>query len=298
MSALAADKNVQKKAPGDVDWPVVASDIIYLGALTMRDTSGNLKPAADTASCVFAGISQEHADNSTGAAGAKRCKVNAEDLFLATGTGFSAGDEGKAVFASDDQTVTLTAGNVRVGIIRTVVSSTQVWVDPRTAVQLASRITDGTTDALYASLASSTLVSAPSLTRSDALFASLASSTLAGLASSITSASFSATVTSAEAAAVAGLVGSVAAALVSACVEGEKVGDDVASLNASAASNVSVVSAGLVEAEKVGDDVATVKASLASDISVISAALVEAEKVADLARLVVSRLKDQGLLAA
>jgi len=289
MSALAADSNRQRKSPGSVDWPVVASDIIYLGAMCMRDTSGNLLPAADTASCVFAGIAQEHADNATGAAGAVRCKVDAEELFLAAGTGFAAGDEGKAVYATDDNTVTLTANSVRVGIIRTVVSSTQVWVDPRTAVgPVAGILTDGSTNARFASLASSTLVSAPSLTRTDARFASLASSTLVSapslvrtdglftslasvdVASAITSASFSATPTSAELAALAALCGSVA----------------------------SVTLAAVTEAELVGDDVTALRASLAADIAAVSSALVEAELLGDLARATVAQMRAVGLLAA
>ena len=283
MSALAADSNRQRKSPGSVDWPVVASDIIYLGAMCMRDTSGNLLPAADTASCVFAGIAQEHADNATGAAGAVRCKVDAEELFLAAGTGFAAGDEGKAVYATDDNTVTLTANSVRVGIIRTVVSSTQVWVGP-----VAGILTDGSTNARFASLASSTLVSAPSLTRTDARFASLASSTLVSapslvrtdglftslasvdVASAITSASFSATPTSAELAALAALCGSVA----------------------------SVTLAAVTEAELVGDDVTALRASLAADIAAVSSALVEAELLGDLARATVAQMRAVGLLAA
>ena len=86
--------------------PVIASDIIYQGsALGFSSTSGNVRPLVS--GDVFAGIAIEKCDNSSGAAAAKWVQAVRKGLVLLPLTGDAAGDEGQAVYATDDDTFTL-----------------------------------------------------------------------------------------------------------------------------------------------------------------------------------------------
>ena len=130
MAALTDSINVEEKDGVLVDSPVVASDIIYRGAMVMHNTAGFLAPAATGAGSIFAGISEEEVDNSGGAAGDERCKHKITGRYLLTGSGFVQGDVGEIVYASDDQTITKTStNNPLVGKIDDFVSATQVWVN-------------------------------------------------------------------------------------------------------------------------------------------------------------------------
>lgn len=128
MAALAANKEVIEK-DGVVRSAPVSVDIIYKGALCTFNAAGYLAPAGLAVSEVFAGVAEEYVDNSGGSAGDKSCKVKTQGRFLLEGSGLAQGDVGVAVYASDDQTITKTAGtSPRVGIIDEFVSATQVWV--------------------------------------------------------------------------------------------------------------------------------------------------------------------------
>ena len=128
MAALTAAKEVSEK-DGVVRAMPVAVDIIYRGALCTINAAGFLAPAGLAVSEVFAGVAEETVDNSGGSAGDLRCKVKTEGRYLLEGAGFAQGDVGVVVYASDDQTVTKTAGtSAPVGQIDEFVSATQVWV--------------------------------------------------------------------------------------------------------------------------------------------------------------------------
>ena len=68
----------------EFEHPVVATDILYRGALVMHNAAGYLAPGADTASCFFAGMMTRQADNSAGAAGAIDGLVVPKGLRLCT----------------------------------------------------------------------------------------------------------------------------------------------------------------------------------------------------------------------
>jgi hypothetical protein len=126
--ALADSVNVEEKDGVLIDSPV-AVDVIYRGAMVMYDAAGFLAPAATGAGNVFGGIAEEEVDNSGGAAGDVRCKHKVEGSYLLTGAGFAQTDVGSMVYASDDETVTLTStANPMVGQIVDYISATQVWV--------------------------------------------------------------------------------------------------------------------------------------------------------------------------
>jgi predicted RecA/RadA family phage recombinase len=130
MAALTDNKEVQEKEGKLIDMPVVASDIIYKGAIVKINAAGYAAPMAAEASAYLAGIAYEKADNSSGSAGDINCRVITEGSFLLEGSGFSQASVGDNVYASDDQTISDTQGTneIKVGKIVEYVSATQVWV--------------------------------------------------------------------------------------------------------------------------------------------------------------------------
>jgi hypothetical protein len=131
MTTLAADKNRTYAVHGnefDTDLPVIASDIIYLGAAVGENGSGYFRPlvAADP----FAGFALMRCDNASGAAGAKNVHVRSKGVAVLSVTGVTAvTDEGSTVYASDDDTFTLTStSNTAIGKVVRYISGTQVEV--------------------------------------------------------------------------------------------------------------------------------------------------------------------------
>lgn len=108
MATLAADA-VRAYQLGDIEeYPVVASDIIYQGAAVGENGSGYARPLV--AGDRFLGFADAQADNSAGAAGDLRVAVKTRgrvQLPIAA-LAITANDR-PAVYASDDDTFTLTA---------------------------------------------------------------------------------------------------------------------------------------------------------------------------------------------
>ena len=130
MAALTDNIELKEQEGKIVSMPVVASDIIYKGAICKINAAGYLAPMSAEAGAFMAGICQEKTDNSSGSAGDLEARVATEGVFLLTGSGFSQADVGSLVYASDDQTVSTTQGTneVQVGRIVKYESATQVWV--------------------------------------------------------------------------------------------------------------------------------------------------------------------------
>ena len=113
MSTLAKDKprayELTGGHPSYNEVPAVATDIIYNGAAVGEaTTTGTGRPlvGGDT----FMGFCIEQCDNSAGAAGAKLIKVHDEGVVWLTVTGGdNINDYDATVYASDDDTFTLTA---------------------------------------------------------------------------------------------------------------------------------------------------------------------------------------------
>ena len=106
------------------DLPVIASDIIYEGAAVGKNGSGYSRPleAGDR----FQGFCTEKADNSAGSAGDIDVRLKSKGRIKVAVTGVtSVADEGKRVYASDDDTFTLTStSNSEIGSIFRWVSGT------------------------------------------------------------------------------------------------------------------------------------------------------------------------------
>lgn len=127
MTTLAADK-LRDFQIGDLEhYPMVASDIIYEGAAVGENGSGYARPlqAADR----FLGFAVERADNAAGSAGDVRVHVRARGRIVLpiASIGITANDR-PAVYASDDDTFTLTAtSNSLIGFVSR-------WVETGVAV--------------------------------------------------------------------------------------------------------------------------------------------------------------------
>ena len=96
--------------------PVIAADIIYQGSAVGDDGTGNARPlvAGDS----FRGFARFRADNASGLVGAVRVDLNTRGWIRLAIAGLALTDVGKDVFASDDDTFTLTqGGNTRIGYV-------------------------------------------------------------------------------------------------------------------------------------------------------------------------------------
>jgi hypothetical protein len=127
MSTLAQDKIRKYEASNSEtfnDLPVIASDIIYEGAAVGLDGSTGARPlvAADK----FVGFAVRQCDNSAGAAGAKQVRLRRSGAVQIPVTGVDGVDDlSKQVYASDDDTFTLTSSsNSKIGRVIRWISST------------------------------------------------------------------------------------------------------------------------------------------------------------------------------
>jgi hypothetical protein len=108
MSGLNTDTARVYETPDDANAIVVAAGAkIYQGALVGRTEDGRGRPlqAGDAA----AGFATEPADNTDGAAGEKTARLKSRGKAALFVSGVSAADVGRKVYASDDNTFTLSA---------------------------------------------------------------------------------------------------------------------------------------------------------------------------------------------
>lgn len=142
MATLSVDKprtfELNGGDPAYNELPIIASDTVYAGAAVGESsTSGTYRPLAggDT----FAGFAVEKCDNESGAASAKRIKLRERGSAKLSVTGVSSaatGRSGATVYASDDDTFTLTAtGGSSIGKIKRWISGAICMVDFESASQ-------------------------------------------------------------------------------------------------------------------------------------------------------------------
>lgn len=107
MTTLSIDKPRDFVLGEHNHLPVIAADIIYEGAAVGDNGAGYARPL--TAGDPFRGFAQQRADNASGAAGDINVWVRQKGrVVLAIGS-LAITDVGKPVYASDDDTFTLTA---------------------------------------------------------------------------------------------------------------------------------------------------------------------------------------------
>src|SRR5687767_11128233 len=129
MAALSTNYDARRKEGDVVRYAVEAGEHIYKGALCMLDTDGYLQVGADTASKIFAGVSYEESDNSSGADGATYCRVYKSGTFEFNASSAAQSWVGLTVYIVDDNTIALaatTTNDVAVGKVVEYISSTKV----------------------------------------------------------------------------------------------------------------------------------------------------------------------------
>jgi predicted RecA/RadA family phage recombinase len=125
MTALSADRQVERYEGEIIALTVKAGTTIYKGSLVNVDATGYAVPAADAASVVFMGVAME------GGTAGQTIRVYRRGIFkFAIPATATIADVGQRVYVADSATVTKTASNgVYVGRIIQVDSATSVWVD-------------------------------------------------------------------------------------------------------------------------------------------------------------------------
>lgn len=117
MTTLAKDKPRAYELGEHNDLPVIAADIIYEGACIGINTSGYARPLV--AGDIFGGFALRQVDNSLGVAGGDNVRAQARGQISLPVTGLTINSVGKPVYASDDDTFTMTAGsNTQIGAVK------------------------------------------------------------------------------------------------------------------------------------------------------------------------------------
>lgn len=134
MTVLATDRNTPRSEGNLKVGGVVASTLIYAGAIVMRNSSGYLTKGAVSTTLIGVGRAEERVDNSAGAAGDKKITVRPGVYRYgnsASGDLITISEIGKPCFAVDDQTVAKTSGGGTRSIAGFIfdVDSIGVWVE-------------------------------------------------------------------------------------------------------------------------------------------------------------------------
>ena len=115
MTQLNTDTNRVFETPADSNAiPAAASAKIYQGALVSKTSAGYGR--ALKAGDIAVGFAKDSVDNTNGIDGEKICELKAKGKVSLFISGITLADMGRKVYASDDNTFTLTeAGNSAVG---------------------------------------------------------------------------------------------------------------------------------------------------------------------------------------
>lgn len=110
MAATAA-RDSKRKAPDLVSYQMGVIKI-YKGTMVSVRTDGYVYPArSGTSTDNFVGVAHETVDNTAGAAGDKRIRLEKEGTFVFLKATAAITDISVAMYASDDQTLTATSTN-------------------------------------------------------------------------------------------------------------------------------------------------------------------------------------------
>jgi len=138
MTALTSDAQRVEKEGRLQSFQVAANAVIYKNALVKVNASGYLAPCAAEAGALFVGMAYEAVDATGLSNGDVSIRVELKNAIEIAGSGFVQGDIMKAVYASDDNTVSTVQGanEQLVGRIIEVISATKVLVQPNHAQAL------------------------------------------------------------------------------------------------------------------------------------------------------------------
>ncbi len=144
MTTLAKDQPRDFYEGKFSEIPVIATDIIYQGAAVGIEVgSGHARPLV--AGDAFIGFAELQVDNAAGVDAAKSVRVRKNGMIQLPIAALAITDIGKDVYASDDDTFTLTAsGNTRVGHVQRFVSAGIGIVAFNTVSGVEAALTDST----------------------------------------------------------------------------------------------------------------------------------------------------------
>ena len=122
MTTLASDVQRPFELGTINEVPVIAGDFIYEGAAVGDNASGYARPLQ--AGDYFYGFAEQQIDNVNGSAGDKKVRVRTQGAVELPIAGLAITNIGAAVYASDDDTFTLTAtANTYIGRVARFVKS-------------------------------------------------------------------------------------------------------------------------------------------------------------------------------
>lgn len=136
MAALTTDRNTLRRPGDEIEPPVGAGAKLFAGALVAINATGFAVRGATSTTLKGAGVAMHRADNTGGADGAIRVKLDKRPARFANSTSGDAitlADIGANCFMVDDQTVAKTNGTNTRSVAGKVfdVDADGVWVDFR-----------------------------------------------------------------------------------------------------------------------------------------------------------------------
>lgn len=150
MAVLTADRNTQSREGAIAVYPVVATEVIYKGALVAVDAAGFLTAAADAANLRIVGVADEQIDNDPGADGDLSCRVVSGRKFRFAAIAITQALVNQVMYVVDDQTFddSLGTNGIKAGRLVEFISTTEGWIYiPKGG--LGDGITDADADATY-----------------------------------------------------------------------------------------------------------------------------------------------------
>lgn len=134
MTALTQDRNTLRRDGNQIEPPVAAATRIYGGSIVCINTSGYAVPGSTLTTLKVAGVAEDRADNSGGAAGDIRVRLRKGPHCFANSVSadlITLADIGSVCYIVDDQTVAKTSGGDTRSVAGKVfdVDADGVWVD-------------------------------------------------------------------------------------------------------------------------------------------------------------------------
>ncbi len=128
--ALAKDRITAVKIPALQSYLVKGATKIYAGSIVAINSAGFAIPAADAASLIVVGIAKAQADNTAGADGAIRVKVEGPIRAKLKATSITQAMIGLPMYVVDDETFDDAVGvnSVFAGILDEYISATEGWL--------------------------------------------------------------------------------------------------------------------------------------------------------------------------
>lgn len=128
--ALIEDRDLVMRNLLNFEGPMAASAECFVGALLVRDTSGNVKPGTAAASLIACGFCTEYALESTGVAAASNVKyrIGCGKMKNSSSNPADKSHVGDTLYIEDDETVTTDSSGTSAAGICVDVESDGVWV--------------------------------------------------------------------------------------------------------------------------------------------------------------------------